>query len=202
MVKLYHCQGARSLRCVWALEEMGLDYELVTLKFPPRVFDKTYKEINPLGTVPCLIDGDVMMTESAGICEYLGVKYGPTPLAVTPDEKDYGAYLNWLHRSDATLTFPQTLVFRYSALEPEGRRQPQVVEDYRKWFLGRWRSVEAALENRDYLCAERFTMADICVAYALYFANTLGIEEAMTPNVKGWWGRLSAREAFQGASAK
>ncbi|MFC2952154.1 glutathione S-transferase family protein [Marinicaulis aureus] len=200
-MKLYHCQGARSLRCVWALEEMGLDYELVTLQFPPRVFDKSYKEVNPLGTVPCLIDGDVMMTESAGICEYLGVKYGPTPLAVTPEEEDYGAYLNWLQRSDATLTFPQTLVFRYSALEPEERRQPQVVEDYRAWFLGRWRSVETGLEGRDYLCAGRFTMADICVAYALYFANTLGISEAMTPNVKEWWGRLSKRDAFISATA-
>ncbi len=200
-MKLYHCQRARSLRCVWALEEMGLDYELVTLQFPPRVFDKSYKEINPLGTVPCLIDGDATMTESAGICEYLAVRYGPTPLAVTPDEQDYALYLNWLHRSDATLTFPQTLVFRYSALEPEERRQPQVVEDYRAWFLGRWRSVEAGLEGRNYLCADRFTMADICVAYALYFANTLGISEAMTPNVEKWWGRLTAREAYQRAIA-
>ncbi|WP_425409425.1 glutathione S-transferase family protein [Hyphococcus sp.] len=196
-MKLYHCQGARSLRCVWALEEMGLDYELVTLQFPPRVFDKSYKTVNPLGTVPCLIDGDVKMTESAGICEYFGVKYGPTPLAVTPDEPEYGAYLNWLHRSDATLTFPQTLVFRYSALEPEERRQPQIVEDYRKWFLGRWRAVEEALETRDYLCADRFTMADICVGYALNFANTLGIEEAMTPNVEKWWERLTAREGYK-----
>lgn len=201
-MKLYHCQGARSLRCVWALEELGLDYDLVTLQFPPRVFDKGYKEVNPLGTVPCLIDGDAMMTESAAICEYLGVKYAPTPLAVTPDESDYGAYINWLHRSDATLTFPQTLVFRYSALEPEERRQPQVVEDYRKWFLGRWRSVEAGLEGRDYLCAGRFTMADICVAYALYFAITLGIEEALTPNVEAWWERLTAREAYKRALAR
>ena len=201
-MKLYHCQNARSLRCVWALEEMGLDYELVTLQFPPRVFDKSYKEVNPLGTVPCLIDGGVKMTESAGICEYLGVKYGPTPLAVTPDEPEYGAYLNWLHRSDATLLFPQTLVFRYSALEPEDRRQPQVVEDYRKWFLGRWRSVDEALETRDYLCAERFTMADICVGYALHFANVLGIEEAMTPNVKAWWEKLSERRAYQTANSK
>lgn len=200
-MKLYHCQGARSLRCVWALEEMGLDYELVTLQFPPRVFDKSYKEVNPLGTVPCLIEGDVMMTESAGICEYLAVKYGPTSLAVTPDEEAYGVYLNWLHRSDATFTFPQTLVFRYSALEPEDRRQPQVVEDYRAWFLGRWRSVETGLEGRDYLCADRFTMADICVAYALYFANTLGISEAMTPNVEKWWGRVKERDAYQRAIA-
>ncbi len=201
-MKLYHCQGARSLRCVWALEEMGLDYALETLKFPPRVFDKSYKEVNPLGTVPCLVDGAVKMTESAGICEYLGVKYGPTPLAVTPEEADYGLYLNWLHRSDATLLFPQTLVFRYSALEPEERRQPQVVEDYKKWFLGRWRSVEAGLDGRNYLCADRFTMADICVGYALYFADTLGIKEAMTPNVEKWWTRLTARAAYQRAIEK
>ncbi len=67
------------MRALWALEEMGLDYELITLQFPPRVFHKDYKEVNSLGTVPCFIDGEIIMTESAGICEYLGVKYGPTP---------------------------------------------------------------------------------------------------------------------------
>jgi len=195
-MKLYHCQGARSLRALWALEEMELDYELVSMEFPPRVFHKDFKAVNALGTVPCLVDGDLVMTESAGICEYLGVKYGPTPLGVTPDEKDYGIYLNWLHRSDATLTFPQTLVLRYTMLEPSARRLPQVAEDYRKWFLGRWRSVEVGLEGRDYLCAERFTMADICVGYALYLAKTLGIEEAFTPNVQGWWGRITRRESY------
>lgn len=201
MLKLYHCKGARSLRCLWALEEMGLPYELVVLQFPPRLFHKDYKDVNPLGTVPALIDGAATLTESAGICEYLAVRFGPTPLAVGPDEDEYGGYLNWLHRSDATLTFPQTLVLRYSALEPEDRRQPQVVEDYRKWFLGRWRSVEAALEGRDYLCADRFTMADIAVGYAFYLSRTLGLAEAATPNVMRWWGLLSARPAFQRADS-
>ncbi len=201
-MKLYHCEGARSLRAVWALEEMGLDYELVKLEFPPRAFHKDYKAVNPLGTVPCFIDGETVMTESAGICHYLGEKYGPTPLAVGKDEKDYGAYVNWLHRSDATLTFPQTLVLRYTMLEPEERRQPQVAEDYRKWFLGRWRSVEAGLEGRDYLCAERFTMADIAVGYALYLAKTLKIEEAFTPNVTKWWERLEKREGYMRAVEK
>jgi glutathione S-transferase len=200
-MKLYHCQGARSLRCVWALEEMGLDYELETLPFPPRLFAKHYKEVNPLGTVPALIDGDVMLTESVGICHYLAEKYGPTPLSVKPGEKDYGLYLNWMFRSDATLTFPLTIVFRYTALEPEERRLPQAAEDYRKWFLGRWSAVETGLEGRDYLCADRFTMADICVGYALYFANTLGVGEAMTPNVAKWWARISGRPAYGKAAS-
>lgn len=200
-MKLYHCNGARSLRALWALEEMGLQYELVSMQFPPRAFHKDYKDVNPLGTVPALIDGDVTLTESAGICHYLAEKYGPTLLGVAKGEPDFGLYLNWLHRSDATLTFPQTLVLRYTLLEPEERRQPQVAADYRLWFLARWRSVEAALKDRDYLCAERFTMADICVGYALYLARTLAIDEAFTPNVMTWWDRISARTAYLRASA-
>jgi len=196
-IQLYHCNQARSMRPLWALEEMRLDYELHAMQFPPRVFHKDYKEINPLGTIPCLVDGDVVMTESAGICQYLADVHGPTPLGVTPAEAEYGSYLNWLHRSDATLTFPQTLVLRYSALEPEERRVPQVVEDYKAWFLGRLKSVERGLEGRDYLCAERFTMADIAVGYALLLASNLGMAEEFTPNIKAYFARLQDRSAYQ-----
>ena len=51
-VTLYHCPGARSMRPLWTLEEMGLEYELVTLPFPPRLLQRDYLEVNPLGTVP------------------------------------------------------------------------------------------------------------------------------------------------------
>ena len=190
------------MRPLWTLEEMGLDYELVSLQFPPRVFHKDFKQINPLGTVPCMIDGELVMTESAGICQYLVEHHGPTEFAVRPHEADYGAYLNWLHRSDATLTFPQTLVLRYTRLEPQERRNPQVAEDYKKWFLGRVRCVEAATAERDYLCADRFTIADICVGYALHLAGNLGIEEAFTPNIRAWWARLTERPAYQTAKSR
>ena len=201
-ITLYHSRHSRSVRCVWVLEEMGLDYELVTLKFPPRVHHKEFKAINPLGTVPCLVDGELVLTESCGIVQYLVERYGPTPLAVGPDEADYGAYLNWLHRADATLTFPLALVFRYRDLEAPERRSPQVAEDYRRWFLGRLRSVEAATAEREYLCADRFTAADICVAYALHFARRLGLDEAFTPNLEAWWERVTARPAFAEATSR
>jgi glutathione S-transferase len=200
-VTLYHCSGARSMRPLWTLEEMGLEYELVTLPFPPRFLQRDYLEVNPLGTVPCMVDGDVNMTESAGISQYLVERYGPTPLAVTVDEPDYGAYLNWLHRSDATLTFPQTLVLRYTQLEPEEKRNPQVAEDYRRWFLARMRCVEEATADREFLCASRFTIADVCIAYAIHLANSLGIEDVFTPNVKRYWDAIIERPAYQRAAA-
>ena len=196
---LYHCKRARSMRPLWTLLEMDLPHELVTLPFPPRVLQKDYLKINPLGTIPCLVDGAVKMTESAGICQYLVDRYGPTPLAVRPEEPDYGDYLNWLHRSDATLTFPQTLVLRYTRLEPEERRNPQVANDYRKWFLARMRCVEEATADRQYLCANRFTIADICITYAIVLAQSLDIQEVFTPNVKRYWDGITARPGFQRA---
>lgn len=198
---LYHCTRARSMRALWTLYELGVEHELVTLRFPPRVHHKDYLQINPLGTIPCLVDGQTVLTESAAICQYLAERHGPTTLAVRPDEPDYGAYLNWLHRSDATFTFPQTLVLRYERLEPPERRNPQVAGDYRKWFLARMRSVETALADQDTLCAGRFTVADIAVSYALVLARELGIEEVFTPNISRYWAQISARPAFQRALA-
>lgn len=198
-MRLYHCADSRSLRPLWALEEMGLDYELIRLDFPPRMHHPDYLEVNPLGTVPAFVDGDTVLTESAAICQYLADVHGPTDLAVRSTETGYGDYLNWLHRSDATLTFPQTLVLRYTRLEPPERRLAQAAEDYAIWYLSRLRSVEAALEGREYLLGERFTMADIAVGYALFLGTTLGLDERYKPNCRRYLAQLTAREAFQRA---
>ena len=199
MITLYHCDGARSFRPLWMLEEMGLAYELKMLPFPPRVLAKDYLALNPLGTIPYLIDGDTRMTESSGICHYLGTRYGPTPLIVTLDEADYGAFLNWMYFSDATLTFPQTLVLRYAQIEPEERRNPQVASDYTKWFFGRLRAVEAAAAKAESLCAGRFTAADIVIGYALRLAESIGLAKDFTPNVAAYWARLQARDGYKRA---
>jgi glutathione S-transferase len=144
-IKLYHCVSARSFRGLWALEELGLPYELVMLPFPPRQHARHFLALNPLGTIPLLVHGDTRMTESAAICQYLCSLKRPTSMQVEPDEADYGRYLNMLHFGEATLTFPQTLVLRYSRFEPEDRRHPVVAEDYAKWFLARLRTLEVRL---------------------------------------------------------
>lgn len=200
-MKLWHCRDARSFRVLWTLEELGLDYELVALPFPPRWRQPDYLETNPLGTIPYFEDGAAKMTESAAICEYLAVKYGPA-LAVAADEQDFGAWLNWLHHGEATLTFPQTLVFRYLTLEKPENRNPKVAGDYRKWFVARTVLAERTLaDGREYLCAGRFTVADISVAYALQFAETLGHIEELGPHLRAYWGRLQEREGFKRAKA-
>jgi glutathione S-transferase len=181
------------------LEELQLPYSLKLLPFPPRALAKSYLAINPLGTVPCLIDGAVKMTESSAICQYLAEVHGSVPFTVRPGEDAYGRYLNFLSFGEATLTFPIAIFMRYSRLEPEARKLPQAAEDYRRFFLGRLRGVDAIVSNDEYICGDRFTAADISVGYAVQFAAMNGLQDEFPESVTRYLARLKARPGYQRA---
>jgi glutathione S-transferase len=194
MITLWHCVDARSFRALWAIEEIGLP-------FPPRHLAREYLAINPLGTIPLLVDGDARLTESAAICQYLADRYAGPPLAVGRDEPAYACYLNALHFGEATLTFPQTIVLRYGRFEPEARRLPQAVADYARWTLGRLRGLEAMMAGAEYAGAGRFTMADISIGYALMLLQFVGLEAQAPESLRRYFQRLAARPAFLRAKA-
>lgn len=197
MIELWHCPDARSFRVLWMLEELRLPYDLHLLPFPPRARAPGYLKVNPLGTIPAMVDGATFMTESAAIVQYLATRYAPNDLVVSVDDSAYGGWLNWVYFGEATLTFPQTLVLRYRQLEP-GRAE-HVADDYARWFMSRLRHVDRALQSAAWLCAGRFTAADISVGYALLLANHLKLCDHFTPAVADYWVRLSTRQAFQAA---
>ena len=199
-MKLWHCQDARSLRALWTLEELALDYELELMPFPPRFLHPGYLEVNVLGTVPYFVDGDHHLTESTAICHYLVEKYQRYDLGVRPNEASYGAYLNWLYHSDATLTFPQTLYVRYTQLEPD-ETKALVGEDYKKWYLSRLRMLNARVTDHEFLVDDRFTIADIACGYALYLGENLGISEFYKAPTHDYLQRLKARPGFQHAQS-
>jgi glutathione S-transferase len=197
---LYHCADARSFRALWALEELGLDYELTVVPFPPRFRFEGYRDINPLGTVPALLADGALMTESSAIPHFLATRFGPSELAVAADEPDYARYLNFLHMGEATLTFPQTIHLRYTRLEPPERRVAQAAEDYALWFGSRLKNAESMLHG-EFAAAGRFTMADISVGYAVMLAQSIGLDEQVTPGMKAYFERLTQRAGFQRAKA-
>ena len=197
-MKLYHCAGARSLRALWAIEELGQACDLVVMPFPPRKQVAGWMALNPLGTIPLFVDGDLRMTESSAIAQYLATG---TSIAVAPDEADYGWYLDFLHHADATLTFPQTVYMRYRLFEPH--RGLEVAGDlYADWFVARLAKVAARLEGRDFLCAGRFTAADIAVAYALYLSTRVGLGGRLPARLAEWLATMTGRSGFQAALAR
>ncbi|WP_284125736.1 glutathione S-transferase family protein [Parerythrobacter aestuarii] len=195
---LHTCRGSRGLRCTWAAEEAGVDVELRLLPFPPRFKAPEYLEINPLGTIPLLVDGDSRMTESCAIAHYLATKDGYTDLAIAPGERDYAEYLDFTYHADATITFPQTVYMRFALFEKD-KGWAEAGDAYAKWFWKRLIKVEQRLEGREFLCADRFTVADICVGYALILARSVGLDEGVPESLKAYRERLEAREGYQRA---
>ena len=199
---LYTCARSRGLRATWAAEEAGVDIDLRVLPFPPRHMAPEYLEQNPLGTVPLLIDGPekggARMTESCAIAHYLATREGYTDLAIAPGERDYAEYLDYTYHADATITFPQTVFMRFAIFEKD-KGLEEAGHAYAKWFHKRLVKVEQRLQGREYLCADRFTVADICVGYALILAQNVGLDDGVPDSLKAYRDRLTARPSYKRA---
>ena len=201
-MKVYHCPHSRSLRVIWAAEELGLDLEVQPVGFPPRAREPGYFEINPTATIPTFVDGDIKLVESVAICEYLAHKRGETDLVVSQAEADWAYYRQFLDMGEATLTQPLTQIVRYRMLEPRERRLPQAADDGANIFIDRLKHVAARLEGRDWLVGDRFTLADISVGYAAHLGDHLRLGDRLPPNVAAYVERVRARPAFQRAMAR
>lgn len=195
---LFTCEGSRGLRATWAAAEAGVTLDLRMLPFPPRFMAPEYLTENPLGTIPLLIDGASRMTESCAIAHYLAAKGGANRLIVRPGEADYAEYLDFTYHADATITFPQTVYLRFARFEAD-KGLAEAGHAYAKWFGKRLVKVEERLADREFLCAGRFTVADICVGYALFLANRIGLAEYLEPVLRAYLDKLSQRDAFKAA---
>ena len=195
-MKLWHCLGSRSFRVLWTL-----DCEIEVVRFPPRMFQKEYLEINPLGTVPYFVDGAAHMTESVAICQYLVEKYGIKTagggLGIGVEEPEYGEFLNWLYHSEATLTFPQTVAMRYQILEPG--KYPEVGKSYLDWYIARLRLLEEKIKGKEFVCGNKFTIVDISIVYALYLGGVLGVTDRYSAELLDYLERMKERPAFKRA---
>jgi glutathione S-transferase len=193
LLKVYACGEARSRRVLWALEEVGAPYEVVELTFPPRVHHPEYLAISPAGTVPAIEDGDVRLTESLAICEYVSRTYGGD-LTVAAEEPGYFGYLELLHFGEGTLAPPLAWYRRF------GRLSDAAAADARDSFAIRLTKVERAVaDGREYLAAGRFTLADISVGFALSLSMVHGLHAMLPAPVRAYHDRLRARPAYRRA---
>jgi glutathione S-transferase len=195
---LYSCARSRGLRVTWGAEELGLPLDLVILEFPPRTKVENYIDLNPLGTIPAYVEGEAVLTESTAILHALAARAGPNKLLLEPEHPDYGMFLDFLYHADATLTFPQTVYMRFVRQESE-RGLQEAGHAYARWFAARLAKLDHRLATREYLCGSRFTIADIAIGYALYLSTLNGLSEHLTPALKTYVERLTARPAFKRA---
>jgi glutathione S-transferase len=191
---LHYHPYSRAAGSIWALEEAGQPYELKVVQILQGEQKKApLLEINPMGKLPTLVDGDVVVTEAAAIALYLADRYAPGRLAPALDSPQRGTYLRWSF-------------FAPSVIEPAvmAKLSGWQVKD----FSAGWGTYEAmiaagesAVARGPFLLGEQFSMADVVFGGLLRFL--IGFKQVEpTPLFSAYIERLDDRPAFQRAEAR
>ena len=199
MMTIYSAPNTRAIRVIWVLEEIGAKADIKSMPYPPRQHAPDYFAVNPTGMVPLLIDGEVRLSESMAICDYLATKHG-SPLVVAPNGPERPQYLQWLWYGESTLMTPLSRlnIVRQRKGAPE---VDALIAGAREHVAERLKMLEQRLEGRDFLAAGRLTLADISVSYPLHLVGMLGLDDLLGPRSAAYRDRLRARPAYQRAIA-
>jgi glutathione S-transferase len=202
MLTLYHSPQSRSIRPRWLLEELGAPCEVKLVSLAAGDQKKPeYLKLNPNGTVPTLVDGDLVLWESAAICQYLADKYPEKRLAPPVGTPERGKYYQWIHYAMSGIEPPAVTVFMHTMQLPEAERVPALV-DGAKAQLGRViRVIDDALAGREWILGSQFSAADVMVGSTLVWCQMMGLIGDQYANVPGYLARCAARPALQRASA-
>ena len=192
MIKLYWSPRSRSFSAIWLLEESGLPYERVLTDISTGAQkSKEFLEINPMGKVPALQDGDATVAEAAAICAYVADRCPDAKLAPALGDPLRGRYLQWLF-------------FSPGCIEPAMMQLATKVEmnsvaagwgDAQRVFD----VLDAALDKGPWILGDRFSAADIAIGAGLNFAVRVFKMVPPRPAFDAYIDRCVARPAFQRA---
>ena len=210
MICLHHLENSRSLRILWALEELELDYEikfykrLANFSAPPEL-----RNIHPLGKAPVLTDQQFTIAESAAILEYLQEQYDQQGQFKPEDPAQKLQYRYWLHYAEGSL---MPLLLMTFVMNEVPKKLPDIIQNVadkvidgiKQSFIGprlkeHLEYLEEYLAQHEYFAGE-FSFADIQMSFALQaltarFGNEYG-------NIQAYVKRIEAREAYQRAKLK
>jgi len=198
---LHHIKNTRSLRPLWLMEELALEYTLIdegpntsALKRPE------FKLINPLGKIPCLFDGDIRITESVAMLQYIADRHGGKALTRSIDHDEYARYLQLLFFGEAGMGGYTNMLIAHTALLPEEHRNPQIA----KWAAREMATcldyLDGELRDREYFLGE-FSIVDISITYILFLLKITKNAGGFSENLVAYFKRATTREAWQKASS-
>jgi glutathione S-transferase len=170
-LKLYEFPPARSIRARWTLQELGVDFESVTVNMlADEHHSSAFLKINPAGKLPVLVDGDLVLTESVAIAIYLADKY-PHKRLMPTDAARRAEVNRWLLFAATELEQPLWRIARHTTLYPENRRLPGDVTLAREDFKPMASVLNEHMRGRQFVAGDTVTVADFIVAYTLDWAN-------------------------------
>lgn len=196
MITIHHLGVSQSDRIVWLMEELELPYELRWYdRGPDGMAPPEYRALHPAATAPVVGDGDLVLTESAVIVEYISHRHGGGRLSVLPQQPAYPDYLYWMHFNNNVLgLFFATLVARSSAGESPALEalEPRLDRYYRY--------LDQRLAEVPFLAGPELTCADIMVVFDLTtLLGPMGRTLDDLPHARAYVERISRRPAYRKA---
>ncbi len=191
---LYHHPFSRAANVIWTLEEVGIPYELRYVDLMAGAHKAAeILALNPMGKLPILADGDVVVTEAAAIALYLGDRYAYGQLAPRVDDPRRGTYLRWS-------------LFGPSVIEPGSMAKAAgwaFKESAAGWgsYEAMLASMESAIAGRDFVLGDTFSMADLIFGGTLRYMLAFKMVEPR-PAFTAYAERLGRRPAWQRAEAR
>jgi glutathione S-transferase len=199
MLKLHHAPGTRAGRIVWLLEELQLPYELNRMEFHPRALkSEEHRARHPLGRVPVLEDGEVLLYESGAIVEYLIARHGNGALKPAVDSPLFPRYLQWFHYCEGMVMPPIGTVVVHTVLLPPERRNEEILGQARRLLTKTLEPLNEALAGREFILGE-LSGADFMLGHACYMARQIGCMPGEMTHLQAYVKRVEARPAFQKA---
>jgi glutathione S-transferase len=204
MLTIHHLTTSQSERVVWLCEELGIDYKLVRHERDPvtRLAPPALRALTPIGTGPVMEDGDIVISESGAIVEYIIHKHGGGRLALKPDHPDYAQYLFWFHFANATLqaVMGRNMVVKRLGILPEDNAYAKATWERLEHTL---KTVDARLEKNQWLAGAEFTAADIMSVFSLTTMRMfMPVDLEAYKSVMAYVQRVGTRSAYQRALNK
>lgn len=196
MITLHHCPQTRSMRSLWLLHELGIDFEVQTYPFDKTLRSPAYLEKSPAGRVPALeLDGQAIF-ETGAITEILCERFSPNGMGREVDHEDRAQWLIWVHFSETISQHTAALTQQHIALRDDAMRSP-IVMKLEAARLGKcYAALEARLKGREYLLDSGFSAADVSVGQAVYMARFFAHLDGFDA-LADWYGRITQREGFK-----
>lgn len=202
MITLHHVPQSRSMRVLWLLNELGIDFAVVEHPFDKSLRRPEFLSLSPAGRVPALeIEGERMF-ESGAMMEYLCERFPDAGLGRMPGDMDRMAWLVWLHFAETISQHTAALTQQHIMLYDDSMRSPVLMKLEAARLKKCYDAIEARLstplENRDHLLTGGFSACDIAVGQAVYMARHFARLDAH-PETERWYERITAREGFRAA---
>jgi len=201
MITLYGTPRSRALRVSWLLEELGIDWTFSFINFSKGDNrSDSFLALNPSGKIPVISDDNLVLTESAAICQYLAEKFGEGRLLPTAGTTNAGHYHQWVSFIICELEQPLWTMGKHKFALPDEQRQPSILP-VAKWEFDKAAALaEAMMPNTPYLLGDELSVADILLAHTLMWATVF--EQTLPPKLTAFRDRLQTRPALAKALAK